>query len=158
MRRRRYTPEQIIRKLREADRLLAEGKTVDEVARHLEIDRAERAVAADFQFFDHTDDARPRGPSTAGTGSTDMCGFVALCPPMSRRGDATRGNRYCLVCQTPCRYGLVPRRLVGDIASSAQFPLSVSMVPTTGVIWSTFVHSLSLPTRTSSPGCNRTAR
>ena len=37
VKRRRHTPEQIIRKLREADRLLAEGKTVDEVARHLEI-------------------------------------------------------------------------------------------------------------------------
>ena len=37
MKRRRHTPEQIIRKLREADRLLAEGKTVEEVARHLEI-------------------------------------------------------------------------------------------------------------------------
>ena len=32
MKRRRHTPEQIIRKLREADRLLAEGKTVEEVA------------------------------------------------------------------------------------------------------------------------------
>ena len=31
MKRRRHTPEQMIRKLREADRLLAEGKTVEEV-------------------------------------------------------------------------------------------------------------------------------
>ena len=37
MKRRRHTPEQVIRKLREADRLLAEGKDVDEVARHLEV-------------------------------------------------------------------------------------------------------------------------
>jgi putative transposase len=37
MKRRRHTPEQVIRKLREADRLLAEGKTTVEVARHLEI-------------------------------------------------------------------------------------------------------------------------
>ena len=37
MKRRRHTPEQVIRKLREADRLLAEGKTVEEVARHLEV-------------------------------------------------------------------------------------------------------------------------
>ena len=34
---RRHTPEQITRKLREADRLLAEGRTIPEVARHLEI-------------------------------------------------------------------------------------------------------------------------
>ncbi len=37
MKRRRHTPEQVIRKLREADRLLAEGKTTAEVARHLEV-------------------------------------------------------------------------------------------------------------------------
>src|SRR5918994_6415071 len=37
MARRRHTPEQIIRKLREADRLLAEGADVAEVARHLEV-------------------------------------------------------------------------------------------------------------------------
>ena len=37
MPRRRHTPEQIVRKLREADRLLGEGKDVAEVARHLEV-------------------------------------------------------------------------------------------------------------------------
>ncbi len=37
MKNRRHTPEQIIRKLREADRFLAEGKTISEVAKHLEI-------------------------------------------------------------------------------------------------------------------------
>jgi transposase len=37
MARRRHTPEQIVRKLREADRLLAEGKHLEEVARHLEV-------------------------------------------------------------------------------------------------------------------------
>ena len=37
MARRRHTPEQIIRKLREADRLLAEGTEVADVARHLEV-------------------------------------------------------------------------------------------------------------------------
>src|SRR4051812_42887506 len=37
MARRRHTPEQVVRKLREADPLLAEGKNVEEVARHLQI-------------------------------------------------------------------------------------------------------------------------
>ena len=37
MKRQRHTPEQIIRKLAEGEKLLGEGKTVDEVARHLEI-------------------------------------------------------------------------------------------------------------------------
>jgi len=36
-RRRRHTPEQIIRKLREADRLLGEGEQVPEVAKQLEV-------------------------------------------------------------------------------------------------------------------------
>ena len=40
MKRRRHTPEQIIRKLPEADRLLAEGKEVPEVAKTLEISEA----------------------------------------------------------------------------------------------------------------------
>ena len=37
MKRKRYTPEQIIRKLREADGLLAEGKTIAEILQRLEI-------------------------------------------------------------------------------------------------------------------------
>jgi putative transposase len=37
MKNRRHTPEQVIRKLAEADKLLAQGKTIEEVARHLEI-------------------------------------------------------------------------------------------------------------------------
>ena len=37
MKRRRHTPEQVIRKLREAERLLGEGKTIPEAARALEI-------------------------------------------------------------------------------------------------------------------------
>jgi putative transposase len=40
MKRRRHTPDQIIRKLREADRLLAEGHDVPEVAKHLEVSEA----------------------------------------------------------------------------------------------------------------------
>jgi transposase-like protein len=37
MARRRHTPEQIIRKLREADRLLGERAEIADVARHLEV-------------------------------------------------------------------------------------------------------------------------
>jgi transposase len=37
VKRRRHTPEQIVRKLREADRLLAEGIEVPEVAKALEV-------------------------------------------------------------------------------------------------------------------------
>ena len=37
MKRSRHTPEQIIRKLREAERLQGEGKTIGEVVKHLEV-------------------------------------------------------------------------------------------------------------------------
>ena len=37
MKRRRHTPEQIIRKLREADAMLASGKTIGQVAQSLQI-------------------------------------------------------------------------------------------------------------------------
>jgi putative transposase len=37
MKGRRHSPEQVVRKLREADRLLAEGKTIAEVAKALEV-------------------------------------------------------------------------------------------------------------------------
>jgi len=37
MKRRRHTPDQIIRKLAEADKLLGQAKTIEEVCRHLEI-------------------------------------------------------------------------------------------------------------------------
>ena len=37
MKRRHHTPEQIVRKLREANRLLGEGKPLVEVRKHLEV-------------------------------------------------------------------------------------------------------------------------
>jgi putative transposase len=37
MKRRRHTPEQIIRKLAEGEKLLGEGKPIEEVVRHLEV-------------------------------------------------------------------------------------------------------------------------
>ena len=37
MKGRRHSPEQIVRKLREADRLLAEGTGLQDVCRHLEV-------------------------------------------------------------------------------------------------------------------------
>jgi putative transposase len=40
MKRRRHTPEQVVRKLREADRLLGEGKDLRELLRHLEVSEA----------------------------------------------------------------------------------------------------------------------
>lgn len=37
MKRRRHTPEQVIRKLAEGDKLLNQGQSIEEVVRHLEI-------------------------------------------------------------------------------------------------------------------------
>ncbi len=40
MKRHRHTPEQVVRKLREGDRLLNDGKDLGEVLRHLEVSEA----------------------------------------------------------------------------------------------------------------------
>jgi transposase-like protein len=40
MKRKRHTPEQVVRKLREADRMLSEGKTIAEVCQALEVAEA----------------------------------------------------------------------------------------------------------------------
>jgi putative transposase len=40
MKKRRHTPEQVVRKLREADRMLGEGSDVPEVAKALEVSEA----------------------------------------------------------------------------------------------------------------------
>jgi putative transposase len=40
MKRRRHTPEQIVRKLREAERMLGEGQELPEVAKALEVSEA----------------------------------------------------------------------------------------------------------------------
>ena len=40
MKRKRHSPEQIIRKLREADKLLSEGRTIAEVCQQLEVAEA----------------------------------------------------------------------------------------------------------------------
>jgi putative transposase len=37
MKRRRHSPDQIVRKLAEADKMLGQGKTLEEVCRHLEV-------------------------------------------------------------------------------------------------------------------------
>ena len=37
MKRRKHTSDQVVRKLREADRLLADGKDVSKVSKHLEV-------------------------------------------------------------------------------------------------------------------------
>ena len=65
MARRRHTPEQIIRKLREADQLLGEGAEIAAVARHLECPRppinsgasaiatSRRVTSRDVVYDDH---------------------------------------------------------------------------------------------------------
>jgi putative transposase len=60
MRRRRHTPEQVIRKLAEGDKMLGLGKDLEEVCRHLEITEStwpNVLWALDFQF-DQTADGR----------------------------------------------------------------------------------------------------
>ena len=40
MKRRRHSPEQVVRKLREADRMLAQGSSMAQVRQHLEVTEA----------------------------------------------------------------------------------------------------------------------
>ena len=44
MKRKRHTPEQIVRKLREGDRLFNEGKDLTEVLRQLEVSESRRGT------------------------------------------------------------------------------------------------------------------
>ncbi len=46
MKRRHHTPEQVIRKLAEGEMLLGEGKSIEEVVRHLEITDSTRTADA----------------------------------------------------------------------------------------------------------------
>ena len=52
MKRKRHTSEQIIRKLREADGLLAEGKTIAEVGQRLEISDVTRSQCTSCHTFE----------------------------------------------------------------------------------------------------------
>ena len=47
MKRRRHTPEQVIRKLREAERMLGEGKTIPEAAKELDLSPVAQPVRRD---------------------------------------------------------------------------------------------------------------
>ena len=63
MKRARHTPEQIIRKLREAERLLAAGKDVEEVCRTLEISvQTYHRWKAQYQAMRPEEVAPPEGP------------------------------------------------------------------------------------------------
>jgi putative transposase len=57
MKRRRHTPEQVVRKLREADRLLAEGREVPEVCKQLESQKRPTTAGAQYGGL-KADDAR----------------------------------------------------------------------------------------------------
>ena len=51
MKRRRHTPEQVVRKLREAERMLGEGKEIAEVAKELERENSQlKRIVADKEL------------------------------------------------------------------------------------------------------------
>jgi hypothetical protein len=56
MKQRRHTPEQVIRKLAEGEKLLAEGKTIEEVSRHRDL----RAALAPLAKPARRDESRRR--------------------------------------------------------------------------------------------------
>ena len=74
MARRRHTPEQIIRKLREADRMLAEGSELADVARHLEVSEQT------YHRWRNQDDDSPPWASPNGSPTTTRCRWPAGSP------------------------------------------------------------------------------
>ncbi len=76
MKRRRHTPEQIIRKLGEADRLLAEGQEIPEVAKQLEVSEATSTAggpstaASRLRTSNASRSWRPRTPGSSGSWPT----------------------------------------------------------------------------------------
>ena len=62
MKGKRHSPEQVVRKLREADRLPAEGADVDAVCRHLEVSvQTYQRWRAQYRAMRSEDVVRPEG-------------------------------------------------------------------------------------------------
>ena len=61
MKRKRHTPEQIVRKLREGDRMLNEGTELTEVLRHLEVSDSSWPDGPDARM-DHAVGVHVHGP------------------------------------------------------------------------------------------------
>jgi putative transposase len=54
MKRRHHTPEQIIRLVAEGEKLLGQGQSIDEVARHLEISESKQ-LTSEYSLNERTD-------------------------------------------------------------------------------------------------------
>src|SRR4029450_3684716 len=105
MKRRRHTPEQIIRKLREADRLLAEGREVPEVAKQLEISEATyhrwRAQSAwerpaPFRVSRGSSTLAWTEPHTEGAGRCPVSLLLVVSPSLVWMCTGTRSRWRCL--------------------------------------------------------------
>ena len=93
MARRRHTPEQVVRKLREADRLLNEGSDVAEVARHLEVSEQTYHRWRN-QFGGMKADDVKRLKELDASEAHVLGSHICMFPQKSRRGlRATRGER-----------------------------------------------------------------
>jgi hypothetical protein len=110
MKRTRHTPERIVTKLREADAMLAAGKTVAQVVQALGVERADVLALAEPV---RRDEGRG-GAAAEGTGDRERAGRVAR---TSARATGGRSD-YCVTCahgspaRSPPPYTNRARRLV----------------------------------------------
>jgi putative transposase len=98
MKNRRHTPEQIIRKLAEGDKLLNQGQIVEEVARHLEITEATWYRWRNQYGGMKADDAkklrelRPRSSWRTGESTTTSTGLTAHTAGSPRSSSSKPGS------------------------------------------------------------------
>ena len=133
MKRKRHTPEQIVRKLREGDRLLNEGKDLTEVLRHLEVSESSGARWRAQYGGMKADEAKrlkelerenarleeARRGSRAGEGDAQGAGRGKLLTPERRRR---------AVCRLQDRFG-VSERLACRVAGSAPVDATQARAP-----------------------------
>jgi hypothetical protein len=92
MKRKRRTPEQIIRKLREAERLKAEGQTIAQVVQQVDISEQTHASVNLRPAHDHRGSASPAhgAPATATAPSPAIC--AGMVRPITPRLHAISGS------------------------------------------------------------------
>src|SRR5271155_1835858 len=118
MSRRRHTPEQVVRKLREADRLLSEGSELPEVLKHLEIAEVDVSPLAESVRRDEgrrcealegargrepEAQADRRGPGARHSGAERTLGGKLLSPARRRRAVLALQERLGFSERRACR-------------------------------------------------------
>lgn len=93
MKGRRHSPEQIVRKLREADQLLAEGADVDAICRHLEVSvQTYQRWRSQFKAMRAEDVVRLKVAWTPSRSTLQAAVFCRRCPSSHVRRTSVGGR------------------------------------------------------------------